>query len=404
VTGAGRTAGPPALGWGADLAVVGDGLAALCTALFLKRSAPDAAVVVLAPSGGEMPGATGAITAEPVWRTFSLAANRVLAARSWRLYGEPQDWLGDRVDAVSLGRRTPGWIHLVGWGHAVMIRSLDRLARAEGVVHALHAPAEAGRLFPGFSPGGPVGLLAHAPDDGTIETARVGAAVRAALRALGVEVRVAHGLRVVPAGGRLQVAADSGRLHAQRVVIAAVGDTPALLRASGIDLPLARARWTRYVARPARRLARDLPGIVWPSGVRLCPLGDGGLVLSGPARGRPPGLPVPPSPQGFVREVLAEVARDLPGLWPPEPPRAISTDIDLNVWDGAPLVGAVREAPGLYVLAGLGGAEAMHAPAAAERLAALVVGGTAVSRDPVLAALRPDRVHKGVRHVEPLSA
>jgi glycine oxidase len=150
------------------------------------------------------------------------------------------------------------------------------LARHPGSGAWLEAPALA-ELQPALAPC-PLGAV-HFDADGSLEPARYGSAVTAALRATSVDVRCGLGAtRVLVEGGAARGVCleDGTEVRGDVVVIAAGAWSRALLETVGLEDPIAPLRGQLLELRPARDEVRP---VVFEGKRYIVPRGDGRYVV-----------------------------------------------------------------------------------------------------------------------------
>lgn len=135
---------------------------------------------------------------------------------------------------------------------------------------------------PGYRPDRSMAAVdaVHLPDEGTVDTRVLLAAIEHAARLAGADVRAARVRRLTVAGDGVTADTDSGPVEASHVVLATGAETTALLRDSGLeDLlpPVLGGRGVAAVVRAARPVAQCVrtPNRAFACGLHLVPRADG---------------------------------------------------------------------------------------------------------------------------------
>jgi len=368
----------------ADVAIVGAGITGLSIAWHLTGRG-ERSIVVYERSGI----GAGASGVQPggVRQQWGTRVSCLLARESLSFYRE----LGDRLDA----RVDPGW---QACGYVFLAHSdaeLDRLAanvrlqNELGIPSRLLAPADVAGAVPGLVADSVAGAAFCAEDgyfdrpQSVVEAFAEASARRGVTVERGDVVALGRGR-----GGWTLALADGGEAQAERVVVAAGYDTPAL-----VDLPIAKeARYVFYSEPIAERLLEPLV-VSTERGLAAKQLGDGRLLASDlRAVGEPSA-----ERERWRRTIRMGLAELLPRLELVPLPLLVEGFYDVTP-DHQPALGPVPGREGLFVAAGFSGHGFMLAPAVGRLLAALVVGD---DRDELLAELAPDRFARGLLRPEP---
>ncbi len=190
----------------------------------------------------------------------------------------------------------------------------------------------------------------YAPRDGWVEVVPMVAALLAA--AVRAGARVEPGQRVtgfVHEGDRIRgvLTAAGGRFEADLVVDCAGHAAGELTGLAGAALPVSGEPGRLIYTSP---VATTLSRPIHAPGIHFRPDGAGRIVLAEQAHDQIVGLDAAPSPDGWTPErSLSAAARHLPAL---AAARVEATRIGVRPMpaDRLPIVGAVPERPGLYVL------------------------------------------------------
>ena len=366
----------------ADVAIVGAGVIGLSTAFHLAERG--VARVVVYERTGIGAGASG-VQPGGVRQQWSTRPNCVLARASLAFYRELADRLQPHVDP---GFRPCGYL-FVADEPATLQRLRDDVAtqNATGVPSRLLTAEEAAELVPGLRAEGIAGA-AYCHEDGFFDRPQgvVEAFAEAAAR-LGVVVERGEVQAVEPSGvaWRLSLADGTG-VEADKVVVAAAVETPALLRRFRVELPISgEDRWLFLGEPVAERLLEPLVVAV-DRRVAAKQLGDGRLLASDlDARGKATSREVW---RRRVRDALLEL---LPRLELVDLPHLVHGVYDVTP-DHQAIVGPVPGQAGLFVAAGFSGHGFMIAPEVGRGIASMVAG-----EDPgdAFVPLRPGRFVEG---------
>ncbi|HEY2935005.1 MAG TPA: FAD-binding oxidoreductase [Gaiellaceae bacterium] len=340
-----------------EAAVIGGGVMGLAIARELRDRGVRATVfertAIGAGASGVQPGGVRQQWGTPI-------ACR-LARESAAFWVDAEARLASRVP---LGLRRCGYL-FAAHSEAALARLGANVAvqNVQGVPSRIVSPEQAAGLVPGLRSSSLAGA-AWCAEDGYFD--RPQSVVEAF--ASGLEVRIAAVDAVHPdgAGWRLELA-GGGAARADAVVVAAGADTPALVRALGVDLPIEREDRYLFLSEPIRE--RLLEPLVVSAERRFAAkqLGDGRVLASDlGARGDPDG-----QRERWRATIRAGVEELLPALEFVSFPVLVRGEYDVTP-DHQPLLGTV--AAGLHVAAGFSGHGFMIAPAVARIVAGSVLG------------------------------
>lgn len=346
-----------------DVVVIGAGVAGTAAAAELSQTRR---VVLLEQEALPAQHASGR-SASVLSETSGHPAVCALARVSRPFFEAPPEGF---VDHPLLSPRGLMWV-----GEAGDEADLDALAaRAVDVAPTARrlAPDETLAVLPGFAPAAVAAGALHEPDAMSIDTAALIAGFLRTLRAnFGELATGAEAVSLRPLGTGWEVTTPSGSWHAGTVVNAA---------GAWVDVVAARAGLAAVGMTPLRRTAAIAPAPEsverWPlvmdiAGRYYCEPEPGGLLIS-PAD-ESLSEPTDAQPDELDVALALERVRDATGL----PLRAIRrawAGLRTFAPDRAPVVGDDPRAPGLFWLAGQGGAGIKTAPAMATLLAAAIDG------------------------------
>lgn len=380
----------------AEVVIVGGGCMGASVAYHLARIGITD-VVLLEREAFLGSGSTGR-NAGGVRHQFSTEANVRLSMESIRFFERFSEEVGSPIDF-----HQDGYLFLLSSEENVSeFRKAVELQRRLGVEVDWLSPDEALPLAPGIDVTG-VRAATFCARDGIADPGGVTLGLAGAARAAGAEIRQsspAVGIRL--AGGRVEAVETPGGSIATRVVVNAAGPwANEVGKLAGLELPVWPLRRHIFIASP--------PG---PEGWTRCQ--PGGLLEALAPAARTMvidfettfyfhreganilfGMGDPAEKPGFDTtvnwEFLPQVVEMAIGRLPVLGESSIS-----NAWaglyemtpDAMPLIGAVPEVAGMYVVAGFSGHGFQHSPAAGRIVADLVAGV-----DPAfdIGAFAPDR-------------
>lgn len=262
-----------------------------------------------------------------------------------------------------------------------------------GVPARLVMPAEAAALSPGLNTDG-VLAGAYCPWDGVLEVDAAVAGLRAGCRRLGVAVREGVAVTgVTVAGGRVRGVTTHAGVLAAPVVVNAAGPRAAEVGAlAGVTLPVWPERRQAALTAPAAGID---PRAAWTidldSGCYARPDPGGGAVIGGGDRGVAADRPLTALDEAGLARLREHIGRRFPGLAGVPLARAWVGLRPMSPDDHAIL--GPTEVEGFIAACGFGSHGLMHAPAAGQLLAELIVDGAARTLD--IAPLSPARFARG---------
>jgi sarcosine oxidase subunit beta len=362
-----------------DIAIVGAGITGLSVAFHLAERG--AGSIVVYEREGIGAGASG-VQPGGVRQQWSTRLNCLMARDSLAFYAQLGERLQPRVDP---GFRPCGYVFVAHESETLeRLRADVALQNAAGVPSRLATAEEAAELVPGLRVEGIAGA-SYCAEDGYFDRPQsVVEAFAEAARRLGVavehaDVRVIESIR---SGWRLTFA-DGTRGEANRVVVAASVETPALLRPLGVDLPIdAENRWLFFSEPIAERLLDPLV-IAVDRRFAAKQLADGRVLASDLSATGDAGE----ASEVWRRRLMQEVVDLLPRLEFVVLPLLVRGVYDVTP-DRQAIAGAVPGQDDLYVAAGFSGHGFMMAPEIGRGLAAMMLGEPPSE---TFAHLRPDR-------------
>jgi len=275
------------------------------------------------------------------------------------------------------------------------------LQQSLGVDVQLLTPAETARLCPYLETGDLAGAT-YSPRDGYADPYLCATAIAARARELGVQIRQQHEVVAVARGAStFTVATRQGDFEAAAVVIAAGAWSGVVGALAGIDVPVTPRRRHKFMTAPfpTDRIPATTPFIIgqhWGFSMRR----EGpGLLLGGGRKDEGSSFSTA-NDWGLAPEVVARAIQRVPALAEARLMRAWAGLYEMTP-DQTGIIGAVPDAPGLYVLAGFSGHGFMHGPIAGQLMAELIVHGAARTLD--IAPLAFDRFARGALTLEPLT-
>lgn len=219
----------------ADVVVVGAGIMGCSIALALAQAGAGRVIVLeqrhVAAGASSKSGAM-------IGSHFGLELKVRMALESMRTWLNFDDAIGGKDVYHRCGR-----VWAVGEADAASLATICRVQQREGSTARLLSPQDLRELVPTSSVEG-IAAAVYEPDAGYADPVAATYAYAAAARRAGVEIREGAGVqRLLIEGGRLQAVEGAwGRLPAGKVVLANNAWIAKLLRASGLDVPVAPQR------------------------------------------------------------------------------------------------------------------------------------------------------------------
>ena len=356
-----------------DVAVIGAGVTGLSVAWHLRRLGVEALVLeregIGAGASGVQPGG--------VRQQWGTAVNCRLARESAAFYRRADELLGGPVE---LRFTACGYLFLAHSEAALEGLRANAAVQAEaGVPSRIVDAAEAARLVPGLVVDDVAGA-SWCGEDGYVD--RPQSVVEAFARGLRVEVAEVVGLRPDGDGWRLSLRGGS-EAHAGAVVVAAGVDTPALVTALGIELPIEpESRWL-FLSEPIRERLVEPLVVSAERHFAAKQLADGRVLASDLSAVGPSDEQAPL----WRRSIRARIRELLPVLEHVDFAALVHGVYDVTP-DRQAIVGRLPGHHGLWIAAGFSGHGFMLAPAVGRILAEAVTGA---AEDEALAVLDPGR-------------
>ena len=356
----------------ADVVVIGGGCTG--TSIAWRLAERRAGRVILIEKRGIAAGSTGWSSAI-VRQHYTHRALATMALRALRIF----ERFGEVVGGDA-GFRRVGFLALVGPGDAEALAANVAMHRSVGIDARVLTPEQLCELVPRLSAEG-VGAAAWEPEAGYADPVGATDGYVQAGRRLGVEHRIGAtvtGLQVGPRGVD-RVETDAGPIQTQTVVVAAGYRTRDLLAPLGIDVPLTPVRHPIAIVQRTPDFGPVHPAVsdrvfgsyFRPEGAELTLIGT-----TAPYDGRiDPEVEVDRTPDAdeeatligrfcrrFPSETAAVLRRGYTGVYD------CSTDLQ-------PLLGPVREIPGLHLAVGFSGHGFKLSPVVGELVAEKIVEG-----------------------------
>jgi sarcosine oxidase subunit beta len=297
------------------------------------------------------------------------------------------------ADGDDLGFRQVGYLLFTGDGRRLdALREAFDLQRSMGVATEWLSRADVMVRAPFLRADGLIGGTFHARD-GVIDPHGVVSVLAGQARRRGVEVRT--GCDVIglkEEGSQFTITTTGGRVRANWVVNAAGADARSVGAMMGVDVPVDPVR--RNLAFFPSAGGAPIPMCVdLDTGVLVRREGQGGFVVAYSNPNDPPSRETNVDP-AFLQELAERVGNRFPfladlrvdparcwaGLYPETP-------------DHHAIIGATASCPRFIQCVGFGGHGIMHAPAAGQAVAEVIVNGQCETFD--LRPLRPSRFDEG---------
>ncbi len=360
-----------------DVLVVGAGVIGLSIAYHLAELG--AAVVVLDRAGI----AAGASGVQPggVRAQWAVRESCLLAQESLRFYRELGERLGTRLRP-----------RFTACGYAFVAHSDERLGELTeavalqnelGIPSQILSPEATAAAVSELDPGSIRGA-SWCAEDGYFDRAQEPVeAFAEAAQARGVEIRIEEVLGLEADGAGWRVRTRSGAdLTAGGIVVAAAGESRAILIGVGFDVPLRPERRFLFLSDPiGERLLEPLV-VATELAFAAKQLANGRVLASDLHAEGDPATGV----GRWRRTVHAGIETLLPRLQMVALPHLVSGVYDVSP-DNLPFLGQVPDVNSVWLAAGFSGHGFMIAPAVGRLVADAVTG----SPDPLLAAFRLDR-------------
>jgi len=379
-----------------EVAILGAGIAGCALAYHLVEQKVGPIVVYdpRTPSAGATGRAAGIVT-EQLWNSWDVAVARE-----------------SKVEYAALARRwdpsaysTNGFAR---WTHdpaaeTALAEAVERLHGWKVSVERLE-PDELSRRVPWGRFDDVRGAI-WSPDDGIVTPSAMTEIYAEVARQGGAEFWLGTPFKSLSwANGRWELTSAHRTVRAARVVVAAGAWTKQILRQVGHPVPLAPYRTQAAVLKPSVPSEQLFPSVhdidldvyVRPEANGRILAGDGTeLVEVDPETFRPGG------DESFVTHLAESFEQRFPGWADAELVRAWA-GVCASTPDRRPLVGPIRGAEGLFVVAGFNGFGVMRAGGVARRLAGvLAVGAGSPSGLESLAPVLPERFGPDVPPFQP---
>ncbi len=348
-----------------DLLILGAGIAGCALAYHLARRRVGSVLVYdpRTPAAGASGRAAGVVT-EQLWDRWDVEVTR----ESHREYADLcRRWEPDAYQAHGFVRWTRDLAcaealdtareRLRGWGVPVEEVDASRLER----------------LIPGGK-FGDIRLALLSPHDAAVRPSSITTIYAEAARAAGATFEFGSPLLALARGpeGWL-LTSQSGEALARTLVVAAGAWSKAILSGLGHPLPLAPYRTQAALLRPPS------PARPFPTGHDLdtdvyLRLEEGGRILGGDGTERvecDPERFLPGGDEAFLAHLAESLEARFP-LWASSEVVGAWAGVCTATPDRHPIVGPVRDTPGLYVLTGFNGFGVMRAGGVARRLADVI--------------------------------
>ncbi|MDR7543124.1 MAG: FAD-binding oxidoreductase [Armatimonadota bacterium] len=324
---------------------------------------------------------------------YSYAPLIRLALRSLRVFEQFDEVVGGTADF----RRT-GFLILAPHAQRATLEANVRLQQQLGVATSLLTPQEVAALDPRLRVDD-IGAGAYEPGSGYADGYATATGFAVAARRHGATVQEATPVeRILVEAGRVAgVQTRQGRIGAGAVLVAAGPWTPSLLAPLGIHAPIRATRHQVVVAEtpegsaPLASVMVDLATSLYtrPDVSRQFLMGT---IEESPEEEVAPDTYNEATDFAFVERMSARLAHRVPAFSSVAVRRGYASLYDVTP-DWQPILGAVPEAPGLFVAAGFSGHGFKLSPAIGEALAGLIATGQ--SGDVDLSAFRLSRFAEG---------
>lgn len=374
----------------AEVVVIGGGVNGTSVAFHLaKAGMTDVMLVERWHLGAGATGKSGAL----VRMHYSNKPETELAYKSLAYF---ENW-GDLVGAGDPGFRQVGTLVFASDEHRSHLEANLDIQREVGVNSRLITPQEASELDSSVRTDD-VEIVAYEPASGYADPNATTFGFAKAAENMGVEIAVdTQATDILVENDRVVgVETSRGRIQANRVVVVAGAWANQLLEPLGVDLEMyprqariAIFRWSRD-RDPQHPTLIDHKNHIWARPV------DGNCTLGGSELG----LPIQIDPENYVEAVNQEyinwtreqLAKRIPSI-ARSTARGNWACALMGSRDSRPLIGAIGQYEGLYLMGGDSGTSFKTAPAIGKSLSELVLEGEASTVD--LYPFRPSRFAEG---------
>lgn len=352
--------------------IVGGGIVGSCTALFLRRLAPNCPVVVLERDPTYRYAST-TLSCASIRTQFTLPLNVRMS-----LFGSVFLDEMDRLSGTGIGLVRRGYLILATPAGAPGLREYRAMQTAEGAdVEWLDLPALQAR-YPWLHTGDLAAATLGHTHEGWFDAYALLRTVRAEAVRLGVTYRHEEAAGLDIENGRMAAVrtAAGERIAAGTVVNAAGAQAGRLAAKAGIDLPVAPRKRTVFVLR-APLQAPDMPMVFDPSGVYIRPEGDTFLAGIVPPEDADPDADGDFEPDMALLEDLLwpPLAHRIPALEQLRVQRAWAGHYEVSTLDHNAIIGPHPEIGNFLFANGFSGHGVQHAAAAGRAVAELITAG-----------------------------
>lgn len=376
------TASSGALPAGADVVVIGGGIAGASDAFFLSRAGLS---VVVLERGSQLAGLTTAQSVACFRAQWDDPDHAALVLPSIDFYGTFAEQVG--LDGWDIGIRRQGWLFVTGDQEGpAAVQAFVAEHRRLGIHDSEYlSGVEARQRFAWLGPD--CTAASYRALDGWLSPYEVTygfAKASAATFLLGTTAT-----RIVTAGDAVAgVETSAGTIDTRRVVLAAGPFASGLAASAGVVLPVSALRRHRAMVAPRPEIPGDGPMTVdMDTSVWWRPEGGGAFLGLGQSE-----APSEPTLEVSVDWTFPAVAMDAAGrlvpFWRYLAEHLSNAEVSLGAGqytittDGLPIIGAARDVDGLFIHGADNGWGVESAPEAGRRLAAFVLAGTDGSDNP----------------------
>jgi FAD-dependent oxidoreductase domain-containing protein 1 len=358
--------------------IVGGGIVGSCTALFLRRLAPERAVIVLERDPTYRFAST-TLSCASIRTQFTLPLNVRMS-----LFGSG---FLDEMDRLS-----PGGISLVRRGYLIVatqagvagLRSHHRMQTAQGADVEWLEQAALRTRYPWLHIDDLAAATLGHTHEGWFDAYALLRTVRAEAIRLGAQYQHAEAVGLEVAEGRMvAVQTSAGERIAAGAVVNAAGPAAGRLAAlAGVALPVAPKKRTVFVLR-APLDAPEMPMLFDPSGAYIRPEGDAFLAGIVPAEAADPDADGDFEPDMALLEELLwpHLAHRIPALEQLRLQRAWAGHYEVSTLDHNAIIGPYPEIANFLFANGFSGHGVQHAAAAGRAIAELLSTGGYQSLD-----------------------
>jgi glycine/D-amino acid oxidase-like deaminating enzyme len=364
-----------------DVVIVGGGGVGSAIAYFLRRLAPDLKVCVFERDPTYAHAST-ALAAGGIRQQFSTPENVLMSQFGFAFMSEAAEALATAAGAPDLGLRPLSYLRLGTAEHAIVFEAEVEMQRRMGASPSLLARADLERRYPWMRLEDVAAGVLGGPGEGLFDPWGLLQALRSKAIDLGAAFETGEvvALERDASGAVTGVVLADGRREGCGVVVDAAGPRAAgVARMAGLEIPVTPVKAQTFAFR-VQDPPPDCPVVLdHVQGLQFKPEGAM-FVASRPRRsaaesdeGGEPDFEV--EPDLFDDVVWPALAHRAAAFETIRLARGWAGHIELNTFDGNPILGPAPQCANFIFACGFSGHGAQHLPAAGRAIAELIVHG-----------------------------